>query len=288
MIPVIDLSRLRQDPRDPHLVTALDLALRENGMCYLTVHGIAPHLIARAQSAALLFFARPSEYKKKFSRQDGERHLGYLPAQHMLETPSGAMQHIYESYDISLESNGPVYHFAGGKLDGSRNTWPGIIGFRAAVYSYYEAAYGLSQLLTQTIEAALGLSPNTLLDLMQRPQAQLRLMHYPQQQEARLFSNLKRSAQTDAEFFTLLHQTSAGLQTQNAQGKWLHAPPVPNTLLLQLGDMAEAISGGHYRANRYRIADTNGRRFAMPFFSTFDSDALVRPVLDGVADLRAA
>ena len=119
------------------------------------MHGIASKVISRAQAAALAFFARSSEYKAQYDISRAARHSGYVPF-----TEKGLYQdeaqRMYEAYDIGLELSSSDSDYLAGNIFYGPNTWPDLIGFRATVYAYYEAVRELSQLLTQTIEAALG------------------------------------------------------------------------------------------------------------------------------------
>lgn len=280
MIPIIDLSEVRRYPNDTSLVQSLDLALTHTGFCYLKNHGIAPELIAAAQAAALHFFSLPKKFKAQYDIANAPRHSGYVGfAENGLYADEA--QRLYEAYDIGLELSAQDHDFLAGNIFYGPNTWPDLLGFKRAVYSYYEAVSHLSKLLTHTMEAALGLRVNTLTNMMRKPTAQLRLIHYPENQiKCRdAHSHSMMGAHTDYEFFTLLYQTMPGLQTVNVQGKWLDAPPIPNTLVMNVGDMAEVISGGRYRSNPHRVLNTGKERFSMPYFAAFDYQAEIRPMV---------
>jgi isopenicillin N synthase-like dioxygenase len=280
LIPIIDLSRLRHNPADPQLVKALDTALVETGFCYLSMHGIAPRLIERAQAAALTFFSHSPEYKAQYDISRATRHSGYVSFGEKGLYQDEA-QRMYEAFDIGLELPANDADYLAGNIFYGPNTWPDIIGFRTAVYGYYEAVRELSQLLSQTIEVALGLAPHSLQRMMQKPTAQMRLIHYPANhtQPRAAASHANMGAHTDYEFFTLLYQTKPGLQTVNMAGEWVDAPPMPNTLVMNVGDLAEVISGGRYRSNPHRVLNTGEQRFSMPFFAAFDYDAVIQPML---------
>lgn len=280
MIPVIDLSEVRRYPIEATLVNSLDTALTQTGFCYLRNHGIAPELIAAAQAAALHFFSLPEKFKNQYDIASAPRHSGYVGFSENGQYADEA-QRLYEAYDIGLELPALDQDFLAGNIFYGPNTWPDLLGFKKAVYSYYEAISHLAKLLTHTIEAALDLRVNTLTNMMRKPTAQLRLIHYPENQipcrEAHSHSMM--GAHTDYEFFTLLYQTMPGLQTVNVQGEWLDAPPLPNTLVMNVGDMAEVISGGRYRSNPHRVLNTGKERFSMPFFAAFDYQSEIRPMV---------
>lgn len=280
MIPVIDLSIVRRYPNDATLVKSLDAALTQTGFCYLKNHGIAPEIIAAAQAASLHFFSLSEKYKSQYDIASAPRHSGYVGFSENGLYADEAMR-LYEAYDIGLELSASDQDFLAGNIFYGPNTWPDLLGFKKAVYSYYEAISYLAKLLTHTIEAALNLRVNTLTNMMQKPTAQLRLIHYPENQISCRDpqSHSMMGAHTDYEFFTLLYQTMPGLQTVNVKGEWLDAPPLPDTSVMNVGDMAEVISGGRYRSNPHRVLNTGKERFSMPFFAAFDYLSEIRPMI---------
>ncbi|MBR7799590.1 isopenicillin N synthase family dioxygenase [Undibacterium fentianense] len=287
MIPIVDLTELRRNPREPKLAELLDTALQNTGFCYLSNHGISLKLIASAQAAALHFFSQSDAFKQKYDIARAIRHSGYVGFSECGMYVDEAMR-MYESYDIGLELPAFDIDFLSGNIFYGPNTWPDLLGFKSAVYSYYEAVSDLARMLTHTIEAALGLRFNSLTNMMSKPTAQLRLIHYPEnntvQRNARTHSMM--GAHTDYEFFTLLYQTSPGLQTVDVRGNWLDAPPIPNTLVMNVGDMAEVISGGRYRSNPHRVLNTGQERFSMPYFAAFDYQSVIHPMIEAKKNSR--
>ena len=283
MIPIIDLAPIRRYPQEPQLVTSLDLALSQSGFCYLKNHGIAPSLILAAQDAATEFFSQPTSYKQHYSIAHAARHSGYVGFDENGQYADEA-QRLYEAYDIGLELPADDVDFLTGNIFYGPNTWPDLPQFRPAVYAYYRAISQLAYLLTQSIEAALGLRTHTLTNLMRKPTAQLRLIHYPENQDIQrdALTHTMMGAHTDYEFFTLLYQTEAGLQTVDRQANWLDVPPLPDTLVMNVGDMAEVISAGRYRSNPHRVLNLGRERFSMPFFAAFDYQARITPMLENL------
>ncbi len=280
MIPIIDLTAIRCYPNDATLVRSLDTALTQTGFCYLQNHGISTEMIAAAQASAMHFFSQSDSYKRQYDIANAPRHSGYVGFAESGLYADEALR-LYEAYDIGLElpSNDPDY--LAGNIFYGPNTWPDLLGFKRAISSYFEAIRHLSTLLTHTIEAALGLRVNTLTNMMRKPTAQLRLIHYPENQIPcrDAVSHSMMGAHTDYEFFTLLYQTMPGLQTVNVNGQWIDVPPITDTLVMNVGDMAEVISGGRYRSNPHRVINTGKQRFSMPFFAAFDYQARIRPMV---------
>lgn len=281
MVPIIDLSIIRQYPNDKKLVKELKDALIHSGFCYLKNHGIPKELINSAQNNGMKFFSRTEQYKKQFSIANAIRHSGYVSFDDSGLYSDEAIR-LYEAYDISMELPNTDEDFLSGNIFYGPNTWPDSPDFRMAVYAYYEEISKLSKLITHTFESALKLRTNTLTNMMNKPTAQLRLIHYPEN-EVRcrdVESHTMMGAHTDYEFFTLLYQTMPGLQTIDVHGSWMDIPPIEDTLVMNVGDMAEVISNGLFRSNPHRVLNNGKERFSMPFFAAFDYNAVVRPMVN--------
>ena len=53
---------------------------------------------------------------------------------------------------------------------------------------------------------------------------------------------------------TLLYQDElGGLEVKGVEGGWIQADPLPGCLLVNVGDLLEAVSGGRYPATRHRV-----------------------------------
>lgn len=280
MIPIIDLTALRQNPHDPQLAHSLDNALVKIGFCYLINHGIDLDLIARTEAIARTFFAQPEAYKRTYDIAKAPRHSGYVPFSEM-GLYADESTRMYEAFDLGPELPATDPDFLAGNIFYGPNTWPDLATFRETVSTYFSAVRDLADRLATTIEYILGLDPGAITQLMQKPTAQLRLIHYPENQLTGLdpVSHTNMGAHTDYEFFTLLYQTLPGLQTLTVDGEWIDAPPLPGTLVLNVGDLAEIVSGGRFRSNPHRVLNTYHDRFSMPYFAAFNYDVQVAPMV---------
>ena len=72
---------------------------------------------------------------------------------------------------------------------------------------------------------------------------------------------------TDYGLLTLLAQDdSGGLQVAAPEG-WIDAPPIPGTLVCNIGDMLDHLTGGWYRSTPHRVRNLSGHgRLSFPFF----------------------
>ena len=61
-------------------------------------------------------------------------------------------------------------------------------------------------------------------------------------------------AHTDSGYLSLLLRTTAGgLQVKNGAGEWIDAPPKPDTVVVNLGEMVQLCTGGYYLATPHRV-----------------------------------
>jgi isopenicillin N synthase-like dioxygenase len=78
---------------------------------------------------------------------------------------------------------------------------------------------------------------------------------------------------------TLLAQDeSGGLQVKTPEG-WIDAPPLPGTLVCNIGDMLDRLTGGWYRSTPHRVLnDASLDRLSFPFFFDPDFAAEMKPL----------
>jgi len=67
-----------------------------------------------------------------------------------------------------------------------------------------------------------------------------------------------------------------GLQAQNHSGHWISVPPLPNTLVVAIGQGMEALTGGVCASTTHRVLSPRageGARYSVPFFQGVSYDA---------------
>ena len=69
-------------------------------------------------------------------------------------------------------------------------------------------------------------------------------------------------------FLTILMQDSlGGLQVKSNKGDWIEAPPIPDTFIVNIGDMLELWTWGVLKATLHRVRNSSGKdRMSFPFF----------------------
>ncbi|CAI6339042.1 unnamed protein product [Periconia digitata] len=256
----------------------------------------------------------------------GSHHRGYSApgvekvSQHVFDEGEIAKLREIPDYKESFESGNP--------LDTSQpNIWPPesiLPDFQHFLETYFSHCSTLIHRLLDALTLALHLNYQHTLsekgcgvseEMEEVPDLssthanslfQLRLLHYPP------ISARKINAHSDFGTLTLLFQDTVGgleVQTPNNQDTFTPAPPIPDTVLVNIGDLLARWSNDRWRSTVHRVVapppsssaagDKNVRRkerngldvaipsrYSIPFFATADMDTVIE-ALPGCWDADA-
>lgn len=157
------------------------------------------------------------------------------------------------------------------------NVWPQFPLFREVLTDYYGEVLTLARHLICLFAEVLELPENFFTDLVSKPGAMGRLIHYPPQ-SANDPEALGIGAHTDIECFTILCQgTVPALQILNSQGDWIQAPPIPGTFVVNIGDMLARWTNDKFISTVHRVWNITGKeRYSIPFFFGVNYDATIK------------
>jgi isopenicillin N synthase-like dioxygenase len=255
-VPVIDIADLDR------AVTrrAIDDACCEWGFFQIANHGIDEALTSALKEQMRQFFALPLANKQAIQRT-AENSWGYYDRELTRHTPDWKQVYDYGPPD-------------GGRLIPQ---WPAELPrFQAVIQAYYEACDAVALRLLHVLAGNLGM-PEDSLDTLFRPEhtSFLRLNYYPKcptpvrPRDVAVASGgyLGVNHHTDAGALTLLLQDrQPGLEVLN-EGAWKLVEPRTDTLVVNLGDIAQVWSNDRYRAALHRgLANAEAERFSAPFF----------------------
>jgi isopenicillin N synthase-like dioxygenase len=156
------------------------------------------------------------------------------------------------------------------------NQWPDLPGFAHAVTSYYNAVLALGRLLLRGFALALGEPPESFARVVTKAPSQLRLIHYPFDPDAH--DDVGIGAHTDYECFALLKPTAPGLEVRNGAGEWIDVPLVPDTSVINIGDMLETWTNGEFIATTHRVRKVREERYSFPLFFCVDYHTRITPL----------
>lgn len=271
-IPVIDIAPLLAGNMAP--AEAIGRACREIGFFYITNHGIPQALIDSVYAEAKRFFSLPPEEKEKSAIEHSACHRGWFRVGGENLDPEKQKQtgDLKEGFKIGRDL--PLDHErvkAGLPLHGP-DIWPDLPGWREVMQDYYDRLVELGKTILSAFAVSLGLEKNHFEPWLGITMTTLGPLHYPPQTGRITEAQLGAGKHTDYGCLTLLHQdSSGGLQVQGLDGRWIDAPPIPGTFVVNIGDMMERWTNGVFRSTPHRVINISGHeRYSLPFF--FDPD----------------
>lgn len=256
LIPVVDIGPLR-DGSDPlGVARALHRASRDVGFIYIGNHGIDPALLGGAREAALDFFRRdPAE---KATARVTPKHRGWL-GQGGAKMRDDALPDLKESFIWGYQDASgttPEDH----PLRGANN-WPGAMpALESAAMGWFEAAHEVAGHLLRGFALGLDLPEDFFRGSGAEPMSRASFVYYPPQPEAMGAGQFGVGPHTDFGVLTVLAQDDVGgLQVQDLAGNWVAAPPLPGTLIVNVGDLLARWTNDTYRSTPHRVVNTSGR-----------------------------
>jgi len=287
MLPIIDLSApLAGDSTATAAVAReINAACLTHGFFYIRNHGVPDAIIDRTVEQAKLFFRQPIEEKLK--AKVNMRHRGFNALGDALMY--GAEKPDYkEFFSIGLElpEDDPDV-LAGQALRGPNNWPPGKPDFRAALSAYYDALGTCGSVLLRCVALSLGVAPDFFVDKYRKRLQRTQIIYYPPQPPTLGDNQFGLAAHTDFGCITLLWQDdNGGLEVHDrAADTWIPAPPIPGTLVINVGDLLGRWTNDRYASTPHRVRNTSGReRFSIATFYDPDYTATVDPRMLGIPD----
>lgn len=286
-VPVIDLQDIRSD--DPILRGALASQVRDAcmrvGFFYVSNHGIPEHIIDGVLEMSKRFFALSTESKMKIEHRKTSNFMGYSPLLSGNNDPDNAGD-LQEGFEFGWEEldAAPKFHpDESGPMAGA-NVWPSELelpGFREAVLKYYHSAVNLGQAMFPLFALALNQTEGFFDNKTRHSAALMKLLHYPPQTETVDERVIGIGAHTDWECFTILWQQPdlQALQVLNSDKKWINAPPIPGTLVINLGDQFARWTNDIFKSTVHRAINRSGvRRYSIPLFFGTDYNVKLEPI----------
>jgi isopenicillin N synthase-like dioxygenase len=280
-IPLVDLGG-SLDPDQPaasSTARALHEALSTIGFAYITGHGIPVAVREAAFEASRAFHTSPLAYKQSLAIN--RFHRGYMGlATSTIVTSSVARvtrpnmsESLMLMHELPPDDPGLL---AGLPMQGP-NQWPAWVeDFRPRVERFTEAVDAVSRYIIQLVAMSLGLPARALDHYFAHPTTFLRMLHYPPQppQED---DQMGSAPHTDYGIITLLAQdNSGGLQVRPRGGDWIDAPPIPDTYVLNVGDMLARWTNNRFVSTPHRVINrSGGDRYSLPYFLDPSMDALI-------------
>lgn len=155
------------------------------------------------------------------------------------------------------------------------NIWPDSTAYpsRPRLEQLYSELQSLSSTILSLLATSLNKPADFFTPYLTDSLSTLRLLHYPSPlpsssnttdisidnastppPEPSDSTKLSCTPHTDSGILTLLHQDSTGgLEVQDSSGKWVPAPYVPESIVVNIGDLMAMVSGGRFVATMHRV-----------------------------------
>ena len=277
-IPIVDIAALRDRSGTAEVAAKIGAACRETGFFYIANHGVGDVLLDRVRAAAGDFFDRPEAEKRAVSIENSRHNRGYVPFESEKLDPARKGD-LKEGFNVGRELAADDPDLVAGKAFCGPNQWPGDPSgaFKPALLAYFDAMLALCQDLHRAFALDLGMPERFFENLIDRPLATLRLLHYPPHPGVFVPDQYGAAPHTDYGNVTVLWQDDVGgLEVQTRDGAWIDARPIPGTFVCNIGDCLMRWSNDTYVSTPHRVVNRSGRRrWSVPFFLDPNGDAPV-------------
>ncbi len=261
-IPVIDFELFLKGTTEERKTVSDELIahVKEYGFVYLKNYGISNELVQEMFKMSKEFFEKPADYKKSVKKSH-ETFCGYdrLGEESLSTDRPGDLK---ESYMI--------------KRCGTPwpSDWP---QFKDFILSFHRQVYELGLEVLRSFSIGLDLKENLFDNKFNNGEVTLlRLLHYPPLLDLIKEKQIRCGEHTDYGALTLLFQDNKrGLQVKHRNGEWIQAPYIPDTILINVGDVMEMWTNGTLISTEHRVVNPEDNhkevsRYSIAFF--FDPD----------------
>ncbi|XP_051138391.1 protein DOWNY MILDEW RESISTANCE 6-like [Andrographis paniculata] len=239
--PFVDLSC----PDKNSIVRQVADACREFGFFQVINHGVRTEVMEKMVGVAKEFFDLPEDEKMKLYSNDPAK------ATRLSTSSNLAKEEIHNWRDYLRLHCYPLEDYV--------HQWPlNPPSFKDVASIYCTEVRDLGTRLQEVISESLGLDKEQINRSLGEQGQHMAINYYPPCPEPELTFGLP--AHTDPNTFTILLQDSQvpGLQLLK-DGQWLSLKPIPNALVINIGDQLQALSNSEYKSSWHR-AVVNGQR----------------------------
>jgi isopenicillin N synthase-like dioxygenase len=286
-IPVIDLAGVRR--HEPAGLRQAAAAIRSAcigaGFFYIRNHGVPAQIIEGAARAAREFFAHPPEVKQRVAVNSRHRGFHAIGGATMYQASKPDFKEFF-GIGLELPEDDPSV-VAGEALRGPNN-WPDFMpSLRPALYDYYEAVGECGADLLRAVALSLDIDEAFFAGRYTQRMQRTQMVYYPPQPALAGADQFGVAPHTDYGCITLLWQDDvSGLQVKELAGeRWIDAPPIPDTLVVNVGDLLARWSNDRFRSTQHRVVNRSGReRYSIATFYDPTYGAIVDPRELGLGD----
>ena len=268
-------------------------AFLTSGFLYLQNHGIPQETVSKAFSKSEEFFRRSQDQKDSLSWTTPDANRGYVKAGREKVTQISDPEEIAklrasnpdikESMEIGREG-----------VPGQPNQWPDKIDeegaeFTETMKSFHLLLKDLHINVMRAIALGMGLDEHFFDPFTDGGDNTLRLLHYPAVLKSVFKNNpdqVRAGEHSDYGSITLLFQdNTGGLEVKSPRGTWVRATPIPDSIVVNAGDLLSRWSNDEIRSTKHRVIQPPARegdesdmypaRYSMAYFCNPNFDKYI-------------
>ena len=251
-IPIVDIAPLRNGSDPIGVGKALHRASSSLGFIYIANHGISDAVIKTAHRTALEFFRQDEADKMTIAINNSHRgFIGRGGAKMRDDLQADLKESFiwgYEETDGMPLNDHPLR---------GQNQWPAFMpSLQFIATDYFRRAHEVARHLMRGFALGLDLPEDVFLRSSEKPLSRASFVYYPPNYERQYGVG----PHTDFGVLTVLCQDSVGgLEIKDLNGDWIMAPPIPDTLVVNVGDLLARWTNGAYRSTPHRVINRSGK-----------------------------
>ncbi|XP_074311688.1 protein DOWNY MILDEW RESISTANCE 6-like [Silene latifolia] len=269
-IPLIDMSK--EDTST--LIEEIARASEEYGLFLISNHGISQELCEEMLSAVIDLFHLPPQAKSVLVSDDPTKEVRISNHYRKVEDNGSKKGNKFSMWSEVFKH---PWHPTNDTFTGLLPSDP--LNYRNVVTRYAKEMGVLMSHLLSLMSQGLGLESDYLLKVLgENPLCRAQANYYPPCTNPDLTLGLGVHTDRDALTVVLPSPDVEGLQIMK-DNKWIAVNPVPNALVVNLGDQLQVLSNGRYKSVVHRVVTNEHQsRASLALFYGPDKDALIGPI----------
>ncbi len=292
-VPVIDIGPYFEggERGKQRVARLVDQACEDIGFFVITGHGVDSRVPDRVFDTSCRFFDLPLDEKLRVKQWADDIPRGFSPVaaeavsySRLKKTP-GDLKESFSVGPLEVPAD-EYYHRPAARQLLAENRWPAHpVEFRSIYSDYFRAMERLGASVMRIFAAALELPENFFDRAIDRHTSVLRVINYPDQPEAPLEGQLRAGEHSDYGTFTILRHENehrpGGLQVFNRAGNWIDVPPLPDSFVVNIGDLMARWTNDRYVSTMHRVLNPPrdhalaSRRMSIVFFHQTNYDTII-------------
>ncbi|MEH2364580.1 isopenicillin N synthase family dioxygenase [Nostoc sp.] len=240
-IPVINLTAFTSGNTTTRQIVIKQIyqACHEIGFMYLQNPGISKDLIKQVFTQSKSFFNLPLEVKQKQAWSDEFSNTGYVGLERERLDPNKPGD-LKEALNLDKQE---------------------AVEIDASILAFYDSCTELANTVLQAFALALELPEDFFITRHNQQNHTLRWLHYPPLQTPPKPEQVRAGEHSDYGSITLLFQDDVeGLEVKTASGEWIAAPAIPDTIVVNTGDLMQRWTNHLFCSTKHRVMIPSDRR----------------------------